>query len=208
MKRKGIPIVISAASGTGKTSLCIRLLETLTHVTRSISYTTRAPRGTELHGRNYYFVEDAEFDRMIAADEFIEWAEVFGHRYGTSIGSVKDQLESGLDVLLDIDVQGGKQLRRKLPQSLLIFLLPPSMEELRRRLVNRATESPDAIARRLAEARSEIAECEIYDYLIVNDDFEKAAADLRAIVTAARLRASRPTDVVDELLRSDGEGKS
>jgi guanylate kinase len=202
LKRKGLPIVVSAASGTGKTSLCIQLLETLTHVTRSISYTTRAPRGNEVHGRDYYFIERDEFDRMVAADEFIEWAEVFGNRYGTALKTVEEQLEQGLDVLLDIDVQGGKQLRRRLPQSVLIFLLPPSMDELRRRLVNRATESPDAIERRLREARAEIAQCDVYDYLVVNDDFEKAAADLRAIVTASRLKASHPASLVEDLLRS------
>ena len=198
--RKGIPIVISAASGTGKTSLCLRLLDSLSHVTRSISYTTRRPRGTEVHGRDYYFVDDPEFERMIRDDELIEWAEVFGRRYGTGYGAVQDQIDQNLDVLLDIDVQGGQQIRKRMPNALLIFLLPPSMDELRRRLNNRATESPDAIERRLQEARSEIAQCHTYDYLIVNDDFEKAASDLRAIVTTARLAATRPLAHVDELL--------
>lgn len=202
MTRRGIPIVISAASGTGKTSLCIRLLETLNHITRSVSFTTRAPRGAEVNGRDYYFIDDAEFDRMLKNDEFIEWAEVFGKRYGTGLKALESQLDEGLDVLLDIDVQGGKQMRRRVHGSLMVFLLPPSMDELRRRLINRATESPDAIERRLAEARAEIEECDVYDYLVVNDDFEKAASDLRAIVTAARLNASRPTALVDELLRS------
>lgn len=199
--RKGIPIVVSAASGTGKTSLCLHLLETLSNVTRSVSYTTRPPRGTEVHGRDYYFVDQAEFSRLIEADEFIEWAEVFGHRYGTSQRAVEEQLAQGLDVLLDIDVQGGEQMRRRLPQSLLIFLLPPSMDELRRRLINRATESMDAIERRLTAARAEIAKCDVYDYLVVNDDFEKAAADLRAIVTAAHLSAERPNGLVERLLK-------
>lgn len=202
MARRGIPIVISAASGTGKTSLCIRLLESLNHVTRSVSFTTRARRGSEVEGRDYYFIDDAEFDRMLANDEFIEWAEVFGKRYGTGVRALESQLAEGLDVLLDIDVQGGKQMRRRVAGSLMVFLLPPSMDELRRRLINRATESPDAIERRLAEARAEISQCDVYDYLVVNDDFEKAASDLRAIVTAARLAASRPTQLVDELLES------
>lgn len=198
--RIGIPIVISAASGTGKTSLCLRLLETLSQVTRSISYTTRRPRGTEVHGRDYYFVDDDEFDRMIREDELIEWAEVFGRRYGTGFAAVQEQVEQGLDVLLDIDVQGGQQIRKRMPNALLVFLLPPSMDELRRRLNNRATDSPDAIARRLNEARSEIAQCEVYDFLIINDDFEKAASDLRALVTAARIRVARPTGHVESLL--------
>lgn len=202
MNRVGLPIVISAASGTGKTSLCLRLLESLSHVTRSVSYTTRRPRGTEQHGRDYYFIDDAEFDRMIAADEFVEWAEVFGRRYGTGIRAVQEQLDQGLDVLLDIDVQGGRQIRKRFSAALLVFLLPPSMDELRRRLNNRATDSPDAIERRLGEARSEFAQCGFYDYLLVNDDFEKAASDLRAIVTAARLSAARPLALVDALIKT------
>jgi guanylate kinase len=202
--RTGIPIVLSAASGTGKTSLRQRLLETLSAVTRSVSYTTRQPRGSEVHGRDYYFVDDAEFTRMIDAGEFIEWAPVFGHRYGTSQRAVEEQLAQGFDVLLDIDVQGGRHMRRRLPQSLLIFLLPPSMDELRRRLVNRATDSPDEIERRLAEAREEIRQSDVYDYLVINDDFERAAADLRAIVAAARLRRDRPDPLVAQLLSGDG----
>jgi guanylate kinase len=198
--KRGLPIVISAASGTGKTSLCIRLLETLNLIERSVSYTTRAPRPNEVEGRDYYYVDDAEFDRMIRDDELIEWAEVFGRRYGTGVRGLEAQLQRGIDVLLDIDVQGGRQIRKKVPGALLVFLLPPSMDELRRRLVNRATESPTAIERRLAEARAEIGASEIYDYLLVNDDFEKAAADLRAIVTAARIAAHRPRALVERLL--------
>ena len=196
---KGIPIVVSAASGTGKTSLCKRLLETLSHTARSISYTTRAPRGGEAHGQDYFFVDDAEFDRMIAAGELIEWAEVFGRRYGTGFRAVQDQLAEGVDVLLDIDVQGGGQVRERLEHALLIFLLPPSMEELRRRLVNRAEDAPDAIARRLNEAKEEIRASASYDYLVVNDDFEQAATDLRAIVRTHRLRRNRRDDLVAAL---------
>ena len=191
--------MVSAASGTGKTSLCRRLLTTLSYVERSVSYTTRAPRGEELDGRDYHFIDDAKFDEMIAGDAFIEWAEVFGQRYGTGEAAVRRQLEDGVDVFLDIDVQGGLQIRERFPDALLIFLLPPSLDELRRRLVNRATDAPDEIERRLREARSEIAQCRGYDYLVVNDDFDKAAADLRGIVVAARSRASRNGALVDVL---------
>ena len=187
----GIPIVISAASGTGKTSLCLRLLETLSHTARSISYTTRAPRGEEVDGRDYHFVDDATFDRMIDGNELIEWAQVFERRYGTGYQAVQRQLEGGVDVLLDIDVQGGAQIKRRLPEALTIFLLPPSMDELRRRLVNRATETEESVERRLSEARAEIRQGLGYDFLVVNDDFEQAAADLRAIVRTRRIARNR-----------------
>ncbi len=202
MNRTGIPIVISAASGTGKTSLCKALLKTLSHTARSISYTTRSARGGEVDGVDYHFVDDATFDRMVAEDAFIEWAQVFEHRYGTGVASVREQLQSGVDVLLDIDVQGGAQIRDKLPDALMIFLLPPSMSELRRRLVNRAEDAPDVIEQRLAEAKAEIERSTVYDYLVVNDEFEQAAIDLRAIVRAHRLRQNRPTELVEGLLGS------
>lgn len=202
MERVGIPIVISAASGTGKTSLVRRLLETLNHTARSISYTTRRPRGDEVDGRDYYFVDDQTFDRMVGEDEFLEWARVFDRRYGTGFRVVQEQLQGGVDVLLDIDVQGGQQIKARLPDALTIFLLPPSMPELRRRLVNRATEAPEDVERRLLEAKREIVQGRSYDLLIVNDDFEQAAADLRAVIRTHRLRKNRPEDLVDELLRA------
>lgn len=176
-------------------------MRTLNGVARSISYTTRRPRGDEANGRDYYFVSDEEFAAMIEKKELIEWAEVFGFRYGTGFSAVEQQLDRGLDVFLDIDVQGGGQISDRFPDAVLIFLLPPSMDELRRRLVNRATDSPDVIERRLAEARAEIRQSERYQYLVVNDDFEKAAADMRAIITAARLRRDRQQAQVDALLR-------
>lgn len=202
MARTGILIVISAASGTGKTSLRRRLLETLSNTARSISYTTRKPRGDEIHGREYFFVDDAEFDRMVANKEFIEWAEVFGHRYGTGLKACRDQLATGVDVLLDIDVQGGAQIKELMKDALLIFLLPPSMAELRRRLVNRATDAPEVIERRLANAKAEIAQCRRYDFLVVNDDFDRAAADMHAIIQASRMQMNRPDELLEALLSS------
>lgn len=198
--RKGNPIVVSAASGTGKTSLCRRLLQTLSHTARSISYTTRPKRGEEVDGRDYFFISDDEFDQMIANGEFIEWAQVFNRRYGTGWRAVQRQLEDGIDVLLDIDVQGGLQIREKLPTAVLIFLLPPSMAELRRRLVNRAEDSAEAIELRLAKARKEIVESQSYDYFVVNDDFDQAELDLRAIIRAHHIARNPPTILVDQLL--------
>ena len=198
--RKGNPIVVSAASGTGKTSLCRRLLQTLSHTARSVSYTTRERRGEEVDGRDYFFISDEEFDQMIAGGEFVEWAQVFTRRYGTGWRAVQRQLEQGLDVLLDIDVQGGLQIRERLPNAVLIFLLPPSMEELRRRLVNRAEDTAEAIELRLAKARSEIKECQGYDYLVVNDDFDQAELDLRAIIRSHHIGRNPPTHLVTTLL--------
>jgi len=200
MKRTGIPIVISAPSGTGKTSLCLRLLQTLSRVSRSISYTTRAARDGEVDGRDYHFIDDGTFDRMVAGEEFIEWARVFEHRYGTGLTATRAQLEQGVDVLLDIDVQGGAQIRSKLPDAVLIFLLPPSMDELRRRLVNRAKDSPEVIEGRLAKAQAEVRAAADYEYLVVNDDFDQAALELRGIIRAHRLRKNRPDELVQRLL--------
>jgi guanylate kinase len=199
-KRVGIPIVISAASGTGKTSLCDRLLTTLSQTERSISFTTRAPRGEEKDGIDYHFVSNERFDEMVAAGEFIEHAGVFGNRYGTGRTVLNQQLSSGVDVLLDIDVQGGAQIKSTLPDALLIFLLPPSMEELQRRLFNRRTDAPDVIARRLAKARDEIQQADRYEYLVVNDDFEAAAEELRAIIKARRLRQNRRRELIASLV--------
>ncbi len=198
--RVGIPIVISAASGTGKTSLCERLLRTLSQTARNISYTTRAARGEELDGVNYHFVSNERFDEMIVAGEFVEYAEVFGFRYGTGLAWVQTQLASGVDVLLDIDVQGGAQIKSRLPDALLIFLLPPSMDELRRRLKNRATDAPDVIERRLNKARDEIRQADHYEYLVVNDDFDAAAEELRAIIKARRIRQNRRTGLIASLV--------
>lgn len=200
MKTVGIPIVISAASGTGKTSLCLRLLATLSSTERSISFTTRKPRGEEKDGHDYHFVSDQEFDRMIGEGEFIEWAQVYKYRYGTGLLAVQQQLASGVDVLLDIDVQGGAQIRTQLPDALLIFLLPPSMDELKRRLKSRATDAPAVIERRLAEARNEIRQSKLYDYLVVNDDFDHAAMEVRSIVRAHRIRKNPPAALVDALV--------
>jgi len=186
--RCGMPIVLSAASGTGKTTLAQRLLKSIDNIAVSVSYTTRAPRGKEQHGVEYYFIDQEQFDHMVKCNEFIEWAEVHGNLYGTAFTEVQQRLEQGQDVLLDIDVQGGDQIRQRFEQSLLIFLLPPSMDELKNRLLLRATESYHDVQRRMLNARKEIEAAHHYDYLIVNDDLEQATERLIQVVRAERLR--------------------
>jgi guanylate kinase len=189
--RRGILLVISSPSGAGKTTLT-RRLAAAHGLCFSVSYTTRAPRLGEVEGRDYHFVDGERFDRMVAAGEFAEHALVHGNRYGTSIETVNRAIEQGVDCLFDVDFQGGRQIRRQWPQdSVLIFILPPSLRELERRLRQRATDAPDVIERRLRTAQEELRHYDEYDYLVVNDDLEKAFADLSAIYTSARCARPR-----------------
>ena len=165
-----------------------RLLARVPGLRFSISYTTRPPRRGEKHGRDYFFVSHREFRRMIAARELVEWATVFGHLYGTSRRQLREAQEAGQDILLDIDVQGHRQVRRRLQEAVSIFVLPPSFRELERRLRHRHSDTPEVIARRLNDARQEIQHWPEYDYLVVNDRLGKAARALQAIVEAAGLR--------------------
>jgi guanylate kinase len=179
--------VVAAPSGAGKTTLVRLLLEQESSVHLSISYTTRAPRPGEENGREYHFVDNVEFQAMIARHEFLEWAEVHGNFYGTSQKWIADQLASGHDVLLEIDWQGAQQVRKLFPQAIGIFILPPSMEELTRRLTGRGTDSADVIARRLAAAQAEMRHVGEFDYVIINDQLAQALEELRAVVRASRL---------------------
>ena len=189
--RRGILMVISSPSGAGKTTLA-RALAQNEKLEFSVSYTTRAPRSGERDGVDYKFVTDEEFTQMIDREEFAEWAVVHGRRYGTAVHTVNRALEDGKDYLFDIDYQGGAQLRRQWPaESVLCFILPPSMAELERRLRRRATDSHEAIERRLAMARGELEHFGEYDYLIVNDNFETALKELSSIYVAARCARSR-----------------
>ncbi len=189
--RRGILMVISSPSGAGKTTLA-RALAQNEKLEFSVSYTTRAPRAGERDGVDYKFVTDEEFTQMIDRQEFAEWAVVHGKRYGTAIHTVNRALEDGKDYLFDIDYQGGAQLRRQWPsESVLCFILPPSMAELERRLRRRATDSHEAIERRLAMARGELEHYGEYDYLIVNDNFETALKELTSIYIAARCARPR-----------------
>jgi guanylate kinase len=179
--------VVAAPSGAGKTTLVRMLLEREASVHLSISYTTRSPRPGEQHGREYHFIDTVEFQAMIARHEFLEWAEVHGNFYGTSQKWIADQLAAGRDVLLEIDWQGAQQVRKLFPQAIGIFILPPSMEELTRRLTGRGTDSADVIARRLAAAQAEMRHVGEFDYVIINDQLAQALEELLAVVRASRL---------------------
>ena len=179
--------VVAEPSGAGKTTLVRLLLEQESSVHLSISYTTRGPRPGEENGREYHFVDNVEFQAMIARHEFLEWAEVHGNFYGTSQKWIADQLAAGHDVLLEIDWQGAQQVRKLFPQAIGIFILPPSMEELTRRLTGRGTDSADVIARRLAAAQAEMRHVGEFDYVIINDQLAQALEELRAVVRASRL---------------------
>jgi guanylate kinase len=197
---RGLLLVISSPSGAGKTTLARRLAaEFALHF--SVSFTTRRPRAGEVEGKDYGFVSDQRFDAMVAAGEFAEWAVVHGNRYGTSIAAVGQALTQGRDCLFDVDFQGGRQLRRQWPEdSVLCFILPPSMAELERRLRQRATDAPDVIERRLAMACEELEHYDEYDYLVVNDDLERAYGELRAVYVAARAARQRREGVARALL--------
>jgi guanylate kinase len=204
VRERGSIFVISAPSGSGKSTLVRRLLACVPGLRFSVSYTTRPPRRGEKHGRNYFFVARREFRRMIAAREFVEWANVFGHLYGTSHGQLRAAQEAGQDILLDIDVQGHRQVRRRLPVAVSIFVLPPSYRELERRLRYRHSDAPEVIERRLNDACREIRHWPEYDYLVVNDRLEKAARALQAIVEAARLRREVQRDRAKEIGKTFG----
>jgi guanylate kinase len=193
MSAPGSLIILSAPSGAGKTSLVKALLERTDNLRVSVSHTTRPRRPTERDGIDYHFVDRASFEARIAAGEFLEHADVFGHLYGTSGAWVADQLAGGTDVLLEIDYQGAAQVRGRLPDARSVFILPPSPEALEARLVARGQDDPDVIRRRLATARAEVAHCGAYDYLVINDDFGTACADLEAIVRALRLSRAAQT---------------
>jgi len=180
--------VVAAPSGAGKTTLVRLLLKDEAHVHLSISTTTRDPRPGEENGRAYNFVDVSDFRAMIERGEFLEWAEVHGNFYGTSKKWIADQLAAGADVLLEIDWQGAQQVRSIFPEAIGIFILPPSMAELERRLTGRGTDSLDVIGRRLAAAQAEMRHVGEFDYVIINDSLEQALADLRSVVRASSLR--------------------
>jgi len=192
--KRGRLFVIAAPSGAGKTSLVKALLEGDPTLRLSVSHTTRKLRETEREGREYHFVSVADFERRRAAGEFLEHAQVFGNLYGTSRAYVERQLADGHDVVLEIDWQGAQQVRRALPRCVSVFILPPSRAALRERLARRATDTPEVIERRLAEAAGDMSHYLEFEYVVVNDDFARAVADLRRILAgrAAGLRSDRP----------------
>jgi guanylate kinase len=203
---RGHLYVIAAPSGAGKTSLMRALLERRPAVSFSVSCTTRAPRSHEQEGRDYHFIDRAEFERLIKAGEFIEHADVFGNLYGTRRAAVESALAEGRDLILEIDWQGANQVRKRLPEAVQIFILPPSRAELEARLRKRATDSPEAIARRLAESVSEMSHWREFDFVVVNQDFDQALAELEAIFDGRgqASRQDRPglAEHVNQLLKS------
>lgn len=199
----GTLFIVSAPSGAGKTSLVAKLLELEPRLTLSVSHTTRDIRPGEQDGVNYHFVARGEFETLIKAGRFLEHAEVFGNYYGTSADSVTDSLQKGQDIILEIDWQGAQQVRRLVPGAIGVFILPPSLGVLESRLNGRGQDSAEVIARRLAGAREEISHASEFDFWVVNDNFEHALFELRAIVNAQRLRrdlqAQRQRDLIQEL---------
>jgi guanylate kinase len=190
-KRQGIIFILSAPSGAGKTTLYNELKLVHPEIKLSISCTTRPRRGEEVNGRDYRFISEREFEQMKAAAEFAEWANVHGNNYGTPRKPLDRSVQTGRDILLDIDVQGARQIKKSYPQAVSIFLLPPSLKELKRRLASRGTDRSEIIRRRLANARGEIGEILHYDYYVENRDVAKAVEVLSAIVSAERAKISR-----------------
>ncbi len=190
MKDRGRLIVISGPSGAGKSTVVSKAIEGRSDICFSTSVTTRKPRPGEVDGREYFFVEPDRFKEMVENGELLEHAEYVANSYGTPRAYVEEQLEAGLNVLLDIEVQGARQIHRQMPEAVKIFIIPPSMAELRRRLEGRGTDTERAIEARLIRARQEYAEADFYDYILVNDDADRAAAELSAIITAERCRAA------------------
>lgn len=197
--------MLSGPSGVGKNTLLNAVLPKVEGLRYSVSATTRPPRPGEVHGRDYFFLTDEEFDRMIERGELLEWAEFVGRRYGTPRRYIEECLEQGETVILDIDIQGAAQIRAAMPEAVLVFLLPPSLEELRRRIYGRAKDSEAAILERLSWAKHELAAVTDYDYVIVNDDLERACEQLRAIILAERCRVSRSDypELVARLTKED-----
>ena len=196
----GTLYVVSAPSGAGKTSLLKRLIAELQSVEMSISHTTRDKREGEVNGADYHFVSVEEFKSLVSQDAFYEHAEVFGNYYGTSKASIQDQLGQGIDVILEIDWQGARQIREQLPESLSIFILPPSKEALQERLDSRGQDDAEVINKRMQAAKSEMSHFDEYDYLLINDDFEVALAELKAVLVAERQKISNQKQKFAHLL--------
>jgi guanylate kinase len=188
MDTPGNLFVVAAPSGAGKSSLVKALLELDSHLVVSVSHTTRPPRGQEQHGREYWFIDEPAFRAMVERGEFFEWAQVHGHLYGTSRKAIEERLMHGQDVVLEIDFQGALQIKKLFPHAVLIFILPPSWQELQQRLQRRGEDRPDVIATRMANAREEVAQARHFDFVIINSLFETALFDLKTVVHSQRLK--------------------
>ena len=198
--KPGIPIVVSAPSGGGKTTLCRRLMEKLSGLEFSISHTTRALRGQEKDGVDYHFVDEGTFKRLISEDKFLEWAQVHGNYYGSSLEAARAQLAAGRDVLFDIDIQGGYQIKEKMPEALLVFIVPPSMTVLEERLRGRGSDAEDVIQKRLKAAREEIEGAVHYSHWIINDDLDCALETFASVVVAGRVEQADKQSMMKTVL--------
>ena len=199
-KKRGELIVLSGPSGVGKGTVIAELLSNRRDIHFSVSFTTRQPRVGEEHGVNYNFVAREEFERMIRDNEFLEYAQYVDNYYGTSLKIIEEKLQAGVDVLLDIEVQGAAKVREKCPEAVFIFIIPPSLEELSRRLRKRNTDSEDVIAQRLAKAREECRECTKYDYLVVNDNVMSAAQEILSILEAESCRVNKRIQLAESII--------
>ncbi|NOY90739.1 MAG: guanylate kinase [Deltaproteobacteria bacterium] len=196
-------LILSSPSGAGKSTLTHRLMQEVPELAFSVSHTTRAPRPNEVDGQDYHFIDQERFLELVRSNDFAEWAEVHGNFYGTSVAELERARQAGANVLLfDVDYQGARQIKAALPQAVGVFILPPSMPELRRRLESRGTETPESLARRFAKAREEIGQYPFFDYLIVNDELQTALADLKGVLAAERCRRSRRAPTAEALLRA------
>ncbi|MBP8598082.1 MAG: guanylate kinase [Selenomonas sp.] len=196
---KGLLIVVSGPSGTGKGTVCTELLTQTPDLAYSISATTRKPRTGEIDGQNYYFLNKATFEKMIGDGGFLEYANVYGNYYGTPLGKIEERLAAGEDILLEIDTQGALNVMKKCPEGLFIFLLPPSIGELERRIRGRGSETEDSLGKRLGAAKAEIAIGKKYDYIVVNDTVKNAVKHIKSIMIAEHCRVSRNEDKIEEL---------
>lgn len=203
---RGDIFVISAPSGSGKTTICRTLLDRVDGLTISVSYTTRERRPGEVDGVDYYFVDEEKFDKMLVSKGFLEHARVYGHRYGTSRAAVEEIVARGMDAVLEIDVQGGRSVKAAVPEAVLIGILPPDRETLRGRLFGRGRDTREEMEKRLKEAEQELEALRGYDYLVVNDDLEKAVSRVEWIVRARRLRCERASGAIERIFKNGGEG--
>lgn len=199
---RGILFIITSPSGGGKGTLIKEILQSVPGIGYSVSYTTRRKREGEAHGKNYYFVSPEEFSNLSDGDEFLEFASVHGNYYGTSRRQVEAEISAGRDIILEIDVQGAENVMRKIPESVSIFILPPSFEVLQNRLTARKTEKPADLKLRLRNAKIEVQFYKHFDYLVINDEKEKAVGDLKAVISAERLRSDRQKDAVQSIIET------